>query len=97
MRRLAKLNFFDTSGNKIIEINGIPLLITYQPLLKGFAKVLNKHLHPLYMNEEVKKTLTPGPMVSFWGAQKLSDYLVRTELYPLERSAGSFKCNGKRC
>ena len=36
-------------------------------------------------------------MVSFWGAQKLSSYLVRAKLYPLERSVGSFKCNGKRC
>ena len=36
-------------------------------------------------------------MVSFWGAQKLSSYLVRAKLYPLERSVGSFKCNGNRC
>ena len=36
-------------------------------------------------------------MVSFRGARKLSSYLVRAKLYPLERSAGSFKCNGKRC
>ena len=36
-------------------------------------------------------------MVSFWGALKLSSYLVRAKLYPLERSVGSFKCNGNRC
>ena len=49
------------------------------------------------MNDEVKKAYTPGPMVSFRGARNLSSYLVRAKLYPLERSAGSFKCNGKRC
>ena len=49
------------------------------------------------MNDEVKKAFTPGPMVSFRGARKLSSYLVRAKLYPLERSVGSFKCNGKRC
>ena len=36
-------------------------------------------------------------MVSFRGARKLSSYLVRPKPYPLERSAGSFKCNGKGC
>ena len=66
-------------------------------MLKDFAKVIKKHLHLLHMNDEVKKAFTPGPMVSFRGARKLSSYLVRAKLYPLERSVGSFKCNGKRC
>ena len=39
---------------------------------------------------------TPGPMVSFRGAPKLSNYLVRAKLYPLGRSAGSSICQGKR-
>ena len=45
---------------------------------------------------KIKKHLLLGPMVSFRGERKLSSYLVRTKLYPLERSVGSFKCNGKR-
>ena len=49
------------------------------------------------MNDEVKKAFTPGPMVSFQGTRKLSSYLVTEKLYPLEKSVGSFKCNGKRC
>ena len=48
------------------------------------------------MNDEAKKVLAPGLMVSFRGARKLSSYLVRAKLYPLERSVGSFKCNDKR-
>ena len=36
-------------------------------------------------------------MVSFRGATKLSSYLVRAKLYPLERSVGSFKCGKRRC
>ena len=47
------------------------------------------------MNEEVKRVFTPCPMVSFRGARKLSSYLVRAKLYPLERSVGSFKRRGK--
>ena len=49
------------------------------------------------MNDEVKKAFSSGPMVSILGVRKLSSYLVRAKLYPLERSVGSFKCNGKRC
>ena len=38
----------------------------------------------------------PGPMVTFSSSRKLSSYLVRAKLYPLERVTGSCKCHGKR-
>ena len=44
------------------------------------------------MNEEVHNLLIPGPMVSFRGAHKLSSYLVRDKLYPLQRKVGPKKC-----
>ena len=49
------------------------------------------------MNEEAEKEFTPGPMISFRSARKLSSYLVRAKLYLIERTVWSFKCNGKRC
>ena len=36
-------------------------------------------------------------MASFRSARKISSYLVRGKLYPLERRVGSFKCEGRRC
>ena len=48
------------------------------------------------MNEEVRKTFSSGPMVSFRRAQKLSIYLVWTKLYPLQRKVGSSKCGERR-
>ena len=39
----------------------------------------------------------PGPMVTFCISRKLSSYLVRAKLYPLERVTGSCKCHGKHC
>ena len=39
----------------------------------------------------------PVPMVTFRSSRKLSSYLVRAKLYPLERVTGSCKCHGKRC
>ena len=49
------------------------------------------------MNDEVKDTFTPRPMVSFRTSRKLSSYLVRAKLYPLERTVCSRKCSKKRC
>ena len=49
------------------------------------------------MNDEVKDTFTPRPVVSFRTSQKLSSSLVRAKLHPLERNAGSRKCSKKRC
>ena len=48
------------------------------------------------MNEDVKNVFTPAP-TSFRSARKLSSYLVRAKLYPLERTVGSVQCKGKRC
>ena len=49
------------------------------------------------MHYEVKRVFTPKPMVSFRSSRKISSYLVRTKLYPVERTVGSFKCGSKRC
>ena len=37
------------------------------------------------MNAEVKQTFTPVPMVSYRSSRKLSSYLVRAKLYPIDR------------
>ena len=76
---------------------GIPLVATYHPLLKSLSKIISKNLHLLYMDDEVKRVFTPGPMISFRSSRKLRSYLVRAKLYPTERVVGSFKCNKPRC
>ena len=49
------------------------------------------------MNHKVKNVFTPGPAVSYRSARKISSYLVRAKLYPLERKVGSEKCGQSRC
>ena len=61
----------------------------YHPRLKALSKIIHENRNLLYMNDEVKDTFTPGLMVSFRTSQKLSSYLVRAKLYPLERTLGS--------
>ena len=36
-------------------------------------------------------------MVSFKSSRKMSSYLVRAKLYPIERTVGSFRCRSKHC
>ena len=71
---------------------GAPLVIAYHPLFKTFDKIIKKDLHLLYMIEEVKKSFTLGPMISFSCTRRLTSYLIRAKSYPLERSDGCFKC-----
>ena len=49
------------------------------------------------MNDEVKRVFSPKLMTSFRSARKFSNYLVRTEIYPIERFTGSLKCSKKCC
>ena len=70
------------------EKKGIPFVITYHPSLKNIGRIINQNIYILYINEDVKSVFTPAPMISFRGTRKLSSYLVRTKLYPLERTVG---------
>ena len=76
---------------------GVPFVITYHPKLKKIAQIMKKLEHLLYQDESVKRVFTPPPMVSYRSARKLSSYLVRAKLYPLERKRGSYKCGNLRC
>ena len=49
------------------------------------------------MNDKVKRIFTQKPMASFRSSFKISSYLVRTKLYPIERIVRSFRCGSKRC
>ena len=92
----VKFPFVGNKNNNKKE-KGIPFVVTFHPLLKSLGSILNKNYYLLQMNDEVKKVLSLRPMVSFRSARKLSSYLVRAKLYPVERKVGSCKCNCKRC
>ena len=76
---------------------GLPLVITFYPLLKNVGNIIHKNLYLLYTDHEAQRVFTPGPMITFRSDRKVSSYLVRAKLYPLESTAGSCKCYGKRC
>ena len=75
---------------------GVPFVITYHPKLKKIAQIIKKLEHLLYQDESVKRVFTPPAMVSYRNARKLSSYLVRPKLYPVERKRSSHKCGSLR-
>ena len=40
---------------------GIPLVVTYHPLLKSLSSIVNNNIYLLHMDQEVKGTFTPQP------------------------------------
>ena len=79
------------------SVTGAPFVITYHPKLREIASIMKKYQNILYQDETVKRVFTPFPMVSYRNTRKLSSYLVRAKLYPLERKSGSYKCGSSRC
>ena len=92
----VKFNFSKKINPKEKEEKGAPLVVTYHPSLHCISKITRGNLHLLCMSDEVKKVFSPKP-ISFRSARKLSSYLLRAKLYPVERTIGSFKCTKKRC
>ena len=61
---------FGESRSKTKSTTGVPLVVTYYPRLKALSKIIHENLSLLYINEEVKDTFTPRPMVSFRTSRK---------------------------
>ena len=76
---------------------GVPLIVTYHPSLNCLSKNIKKKLYLLYMNNQVQRVFSPKPMIPFKITRKLSNYLVKAKIYPIEKSIGSFECGKKRC
>ena len=91
-----KLDFlYGSSALRLKPTESVVVTDAFWSSLQNFF--INRNLHLLHMDQEVKKVFTRNPVVSFRSARKLSSYLVRAKLYPLKRKVGSFECKGKRC
>ena len=85
----------DTQQNKMK--NGIPLAVTYSPAFRNLSATLQNNFNILYSEEEVRTVFTASPFVAYRSARSLKNFLVRSKVYPLERTVGSSKCGSKRC
>ena len=86
---------YDTQQNNIES--GIPLVVTYNPAFSNLSTALRKNFNILYSDAEIRMAFTPSSFVAYRSAQNLKSFLVRSKVYPLERTVGSSKCSSKRC
>ena len=85
----VKFNFFKEINPKEKEEKGVPLVVTYHPSLNCLNKIIRDSLHLLYTKDKVRK------VISLKSTRKLSSYLARAKLNPIERKVGSFKSTKK--
>ena len=79
---IKKVRFFE-QGQKSKKVEkGVPFVVTYHPQLNKLSPIIHSDLYLLYMNQEVKNVFSPGPIVLYGSARKVSSYLVRVKLYP---------------
>ena len=79
------LRLTPSDENNCKKVNGVSLVVTYNPAFKNLLQVITKHLQLLYADEQVKKMFSPASFVSFRNIRSLKSYLVRSKIYPLER------------
>ena len=96
--KMRKVKFCKEGIKKAKGVKGIPFVVTHhQQIKKSKKKNKSKHLLIINMNGETKKVFSPRPVVSFRGPRKISSYLVRAKLCPLDKVVGSTKCGKKKC
>ena len=97
VNEMKKVRFFPAILQNKKHEKGVPFVVSDHLILNSLIKIIRDNVYLLNMNEEVRKTFSPGPMASFRSARKLSSYFVRTKLYPLQRKVGSSKCGKGQC
>ena len=60
-KEMKKVKFSKISSTRKDNAKGVPLVVTYHPGLKNINQIINKNLHLLYMDQEVKKVFHQSP------------------------------------
>ena len=77
------------------SVKGAPIVLTYHPKKIHWIRFTLK-LCTFYIWTK-KNVFSPKPMISFRSARKLSNYLLRPKMYPIDRNVRPKNCNSKRC
>ena len=77
MKKFKFSNLRLKGNDKNYSLKGIPLVVTYYPLLKSLSAIIDKKISILQSAE-----------IAIW----VNSYLGRVKLYPLERTVDRYKC-----
>ena len=90
MDRAFRLPLKDNTQQNKVEC-GIPLVLTYNPAFRNLSTTLLKNSNILYSDAEVRTVFTPSSFVAYRSARNLTSFLVRSKVYLLEKTVGSFE------
>ena len=94
---MKKVRFSSCTTVQRKQNKSIPFAVTYHSFWRQLEGILRRKHYLLNMNTDVKQKFTPGPLVSYRKSRKLSSYLERAKLYPLDRTVKSKCCAKNRC
>ena len=57
-KEMKKVEFSKISSTRKDNTKGVSLVVTYHPSLKNVNQIINRNLHLLYMDQEVKSIYT---------------------------------------
>ena len=77
--------------------NGVPLVLTYNPNFNSLSFLIRKNLQFMYTDPETKRVFMPATFAFFRSARNSKSFLVRSNVYPLERKVASTIYNGTQC
>ena len=87
-KEMEKVQFSKQGQNSKKVENGVRFLATYYILLNKLTSIRYRNIYLLHMNQKVKNVIIPRSTVSFRSTRKISTYLTKAKLYPLERKSG---------
>ena len=90
-KQIDKVVFGKQSNQKDFE-QDVPFVATYHSKLKDLGKLIKNLQLFLYSDSEVQRVFSLAAIVSYRSARKIKDYIVRFNLYPIERKVGSYRC-----
>ena len=91
------VKFSEKDIKKSKKCKGVQFVVIYHPYLNCLSRIIKDNLNILNMSCEVKAVFLSGPLVLFRSAHRISSYIVRAKLHPLERFVGSRQCKKRRC
>ena len=75
----------------------VPFVVIYHPHLNALNKMIRGNLKHLHADHLVRSAFTPAPFILFRTVRNLRSHLVRSKVYPLKQTTGSYKCNTPCC
>ena len=67
---MKEVKFFPANRQNKKREKGVSFVVTYYPILNSLNKIIRENVYLLNINEEIRKTFSPRPMLSYIHCKK---------------------------